>query len=411
MKKIVFYHTYLDGNYKSIIQDQLTKFFLGGLYDECDSLQIHISAPDPDRIPWLLDIVQYYSKIVPTVIEIDKSQYPDDYRESKITLLNLKKMADEVEGYYCYFHSKGVSTRHIFQDEWRNSCDWVTFCDWRPNIEMLDAGYDAVGPNYRRRIDGYHPHFSANYWWANHQHLKNLNFEYLENTTDIISEEFWIGSIDANFGSTFECGSVMPPLIETTINKYIKNKDMHTVFTPQTREWPKLATQQPTAWGNIPTILHDLVKRFGIKTEKAIEFGVEFGYSTSALANYFNTVNGVDTFVGDPHAGFNSDMLEIAKQNLAEFTNVNLIKSSYEDYIKDNPEMYDLAHVDIIHTYEDTYACGEWCIKHADITIFHDTLSFPDVYRACKDLSVKYDLNFYNYEESHGLGILTKLKL
>jgi len=411
MKKIVFYHTYLDGNYKNIIQEQLTKLFLGGLYEECDSVQLHIASPDPDRIPWLLDIVQYYSKIVTTVIQIDKSQYPEDYRESKITLMNLKKMADEVEGYYCYFHTKGVTTRTHFPDEWRNSCDWVTFCDWKPNIEMLDAGCDAVGPNYRSPEDGYHSHFSCCYWWTTHKHLRNLGTGYLEDVTNIFLEEFWIGSVDARFESTFECGSVYPPLIETTINKYIKNKDMHTVFTPQTREWPKLATQQISAWGNIPTILHDLIKRFGIKTEKAIEFGVEFGYSTSALANYFNTVDGVDTFVGDPHAGFNSDMLEATKQNLAEFTNVNLIKSSYEDYIKNNPEMYDLAHVDIIHTYEDTYACGEWCVKHADITIFHDTLSFPDVYRACKDLSIKYNLNFYNYEESHGLGILTKLKL
>ena len=66
---------------------------------------------------------------------------------------------------------------------------------------------------------------------------------------------------------------------------------MHTIFTPQTREWPKMATQHPSAWGNIPTIFKDLIERSGIKTEKAIEFGVEFGYSTSALANYFNIVD------------------------------------------------------------------------------------------------------------------------
>jgi hypothetical protein len=415
MKKIVFYHTYLDGNYKSIIQNQLTKLFLGGLYDACDSIQLHIASPNGDRIQWLLDIVKEYKKIIPTVIEIDKSQYPSDYRESKITLLNLKKMADEVEGYYCYFHSKGVSTREIFQDDWRNSCDWVTFCDWLPNIKMLDDGYDAVGPNYRRLDEGYDPHFSGNYWWATHKHLRNLNTEFLVDTTNIFLEESWIGSnwgtIEANLESTFECGSVYPPLIETTINKYIKNKSMHTIFTPQTREWPILATQHPSAWGNIPTIIKDIITRSGIKTEKAIEFGVEFGYSTSAFANYFNTVDGIDTFVGDPHAGFNSNMLEAAKSNLAQFSNVNLIRSSYEDYIKDNPEMYDFAHVDIIHTYEDTYNCGEWCVQHAEITVFHDTLSFPEVYRACVDLSAKYNLNFYNYEESYGLGILTKIKL
>lgn len=186
---------------------------------------------------------------------------------------------------------------------------------------------------------------------------------------------------------------------------------MHTIFTPQTREWPTLATQQPSAWGNIPTIIKDIITRSGIETNYAIEFGVEYGYSTSSLANYFDNVTGVDTFTGDVHAGFKGDMLDAAKENLAQFSNINLIRSSYEDYIKDNPEVYNMAHVDIIHTYEDTYLCGEWCVKHADITIFHDTLSFPEVYKACEDLSIKYNLNFYNYEESHGLGILTKLKL
>ena len=61
-----------------------------------------------------------------------------------------------------------------------------------------------------------------------------------------------------------------------------------------------------------------------------------------------------------------------------------------------------------MHTYEDTYKCGEWCVNNCKVTIFHDTLSFPDVYKACQDLSIKYNLDFYNYEDSHGLGILVK---
>jgi hypothetical protein len=36
------------------------------------------------------------------------------------------------------------------------------------------------------------------------------------------------------------------------------------------------------------------------------------------------------------------------------------------------------------------------------------SLSFPEVHRAVYDLSVKYNLDFYNYNESHGLGILVR---
>lgn len=186
----------------------------------------------------------------------------------------------------------------------------------------------------------------------------------------------------------------------------ITNEKQSVQYVPTHREWPVLAQQQPSAWGNIPTILKDIIDRFKLKTNRAIEFGVEFGYSTSALANYFEEVIGIDTFTGDEHAGFKGDIYEIAQSSLKIFKGVSLVKQSYQEYTNSHSERYDFAHVDIVHTYEDTYACGEWCVQHADVVIFHDTLSFPEVYKACLDLSNKYNLDFYNYEESYGLGIL-----
>ena len=185
---------------------------------------------------------------------------------------------------------------------------------------------------------------------------------------------------------------------------------MNTVkkFIPQTRRELDIKINQDSAWGNIPTILHDIISRFNIKTNKAIEFGVEYGYSTAALANYFDKVTGVDIFTGDEHAGYKGDIYEETKNNLIGYQGIELIKKSYQEYIINNNERYDFAHVDIIHTYEDTFKCGEWCVLHADVVIFHDTLSFPEVFKACLDLSRKYNLDFYNYEESYGLGILVK---
>ena len=179
-------------------------------------------------------------------------------------------------------------------------------------------------------------------------------------------------------------------------------------YIPENRYTPKLATQKPSAWGDIPSILEDIIKRFNIKKDKAIEFGVEWGYSTSALSNYFSEVTGVDTFKGDEHAGFKGDIFEETKSYLSEFTNIKLVKSPYQDYIVDNNEYCNLSHVDIVHTYEDTFKCGEWCVNHSDIVIFHDTESFDDVKRACQDLSIKYNLDFYNYKGSYGLGILVR---
>lgn len=180
-------------------------------------------------------------------------------------------------------------------------------------------------------------------------------------------------------------------------------------FIPEERDSPRVLSNVPTAWGDIHTILKGIIKRFNIKTKSALEFGVQYGFSISALSNYFDEVIGVDTFEGDIHAGIEEDFFMKTKTNLKDFSNVRLIQSSYQDYIVNRPfERYDLIHIDIVHTYKETFDCGEWSVNNSDITIFHDTESFQDVKSACLDLQKKYNLKFYNYPDSHGLGILIK---
>lgn len=178
-------------------------------------------------------------------------------------------------------------------------------------------------------------------------------------------------------------------------------------YTPLERDNPKTVNVS-TAWGDIPTILKDIINRFNINPKKALEFGTQYGYSTSALANYFEEVIGVDTFTGDIHTGIEENFFEKTKNNLKEYSNVKLIELSYQNYIINRVEQYDLIHIDIVHTYEDTYTCGEWAVNNSNAVIFHDTESFPDVRRACTDLAEKYNFRFYNYRPSYGLGILIK---
>lgn len=78
----------------------------------------------------------------------------------------------------------------------------------------------------------------------------------------------------------------------------------------------RLMTSRPSAWGDIPTILLDIIERFDIKRDKALEFGVEFGYSTSAIANYFDKVVGVDTFEGDIHSITTLDLQNYTAWNI-----------------------------------------------------------------------------------------------
>jgi hypothetical protein len=179
------------------------------------------------------------------------------------------------------------------------------------------------------------------------------------------------------------------------------------LYKPRHKETPeKILPAEVTAWRGLEQIIKDVIQQSGCGTKKCLEFGVEFGYSTVALSNYFEQVTGVDIFTGDPHAGFHGDIYEQVKSSLAAYPNIRLVQSDYKDFIKDNSDQYDLIHVDIIHTYEATYDCGLWAAQHSVCTLFHDTESFPEVKRAVADIARKTGKTFYNYPYHDGLGIL-----
>jgi hypothetical protein len=169
---------------------------------------------------------------------------------------------------------------------------------------------------------------------------------------------------------------------------------------------PELLIESDSSWEGLESILEDILDRFDIGRERCIEFGVEWCYSTVALSNFFQEVVGVDTFEGDITSGVKENHFVSTAKSVEQYKNIKLIESDYQDYIKQDDSMYDFAHVDIIHTYEHTYACGLWAIKHSKCCIFHDTESFPEVRRAVRDLARDTGKKVYNYPYSHGLGII-----
>lgn len=174
---------------------------------------------------------------------------------------------------------------------------------------------------------------------------------------------------------------------------------------------PKLAEVPiESAWKGLDRILVDIIERFQIPLESALEFGVQWGYSTSALAQVFKKVIGVDTFAGDKCAGFHNISFSDTSKRLKSWSNIQLIQQAYQDRIRWDKEQYDLIHIDIVHTYEDTFALGSWAAGHARVVIFHDTESYPDVKRAVNDIAIQTGREFYNYQGSYGLGILAPKK-
>ena len=166
-----------------------------------------------------------------------------------------------------------------------------------------------------------------------------------------------------------------------------------------------------SAWRGLEKIIRPLMDDFDIRGNKALEFGVDYGYSTAVLANFFKEVIGVDAFEGDIHAGERKVVLEMdpfqqAQKNLAGFDNIRLIKADYKDFIKTDNSRYDLIHVDIVHTYDATFECGLWSARHASMTIFHDTESYSDVKRAVEDIARETKKKAYNFPDHFGLGII-----
>jgi hypothetical protein len=178
------------------------------------------------------------------------------------------------------------------------------------------------------------------------------------------------------------------------------------VYKPQKKSKPEKLLQVTTAWSGLELIIEDILNRFDIKRNRCIEFGVEFGYSSVVFSNYFREVVGVDTFEGDQHTVHKGDHYDDTKARLSSFQNIQLHKSDYKDWIKVDDSLYDFAHVDIIHTYAETYECGLWAVNHSACTIFHDTESFPEVRRAVIDLAVATGKRAFNYPKCYGLGII-----
>lgn len=177
-------------------------------------------------------------------------------------------------------------------------------------------------------------------------------------------------------------------------------------YTPHSITQPAHTLDIVSAWRGLEGIIEDIMKRFDIKQDRCIEFGVEFGYSSVVFSNYFKEVIGVDTFEGDIHTEHKGNHYERTKASLSQYPNIKLVQSTYQEWIKQDNSQYDLAHVDIVHTYEHTYACGLWAAQHSKCAIFHDTDSFIEVRKAVIAIAKATNKKVYNYPHHNGLGII-----
>lgn len=171
---------------------------------------------------------------------------------------------------------------------------------------------------------------------------------------------------------------------------------------------PPITVDVPTAWREVVPAIAPILRDFNVHRQTCLEFGVDYGYSTAVFANYFDSVIGVDTFLGDGHAGYRDNLLAQTQNALKGFKNITLVQSDFHDFIKETRPQYNLIHIDIFHELEPTFECGRWSIDHADVVLLHDTRAFPGVMQACELIAQNTGCKFYEWPVQHGLGILVR---
>jgi hypothetical protein len=387
----VFYHLYCVNDHLLRFLKTYDKIVNSGLIQKCDNIFVNLTGPEKDKAGLLLKHLQ---KI--------KISFSDNDASEIDTLDFLWEKSKSEDFYALYLHCKGVT-----KTDNPNIQYWIDYLEYF-NIEKHDLcleklkNYDTCGVEIK---DNPYTHYCGNFWWANSSYIRKIEKMSVTSFECKLSEkwhcEFWIiGKNEGKFctlnQSFLEFNFYLFPFFE---NFYKLKKN----------NWPYNTKDVVSAWKGLEDYILEILNRYNVKRNIALEFGVDYGYSTDILSQVFNKVVGVDTFLSDIHTEHEQgDDFYYNIKNSFNKTNIDLYRLGYKSFIKNNNEFYDLIHIDIIHRYSETYECAEWAINHSNVVILHDTIAFPEVNDVCRDLSLKYKLGYNNIEYHNGLGILYK---
>lgn len=170
-------------------------------------------------------------------------------------------------------------------------------------------------------------------------------------------------------------------------------------------------------WSGHRRFAYDLIRY--IKPRNIVELGTHYGTSFFSFCQAVKDSNqsihcyAVDTWQGDPHAGFYGEDVFQAVQSVTarEFPHIGtLLRSNFDHALSFfQPNTIDLLHIDGYHTYEAVshdYKTWYPMLAERGIVLFHDIAEYHGdfgVYRLWEQLRGFPHLEF---PHSHGLGVL-----
>jgi hypothetical protein len=101
------------------------------------------------------------------------------------TITHMYQFAQNNDGYFLYFHTKGVSApQDPVRRAWRNRLTKKTITEYRTCVEYLQNGCDVAGCGWKEHPHQSsiqppytiykHSHFSGNFFWATSTYIKTL---------------------------------------------------------------------------------------------------------------------------------------------------------------------------------------------------------------------------------------------
>lgn len=185
-------------------------------------------------------------------------------------------------------------------------------------------------------------------------------------------------------------------------------------------EWFDYIGQYPSAWQGHLLWAYTQIPKIGPKV--VVELGVHWGHSFFTMAEackdrgYRTKLYGIDHWKGDEHAGeFSNEVYDTVVELAKNYPNVELIKKTFSEAVKDWDKPIDLLHIDGRHKYEDIkedFENWEPHVKEGGVIWLHDTQVKErgfGVYRYFEELKDKHP--GWKFEErfvSNGLGIIQK---
>lgn len=214
-----------------------------------------------------------------------------------------------------------------------------------------------------------------------------------------------------------------------TIKEQLKNvfpflsNELKTVvsgFESKKTDWNTIELSQfmelrESAWFGLGSIAFEIVRHF--KPKVIVELGTHMGFSAlvMALALKKNGINGkvyaVDTWEGDEHAGFYSNLVyETLKRRIHETcleNHLELVKDTFAN-ARSNFDKVDILHIDGLHTYkaaQNDFLTYKEKLSLGSLVMFHDVNThFKEMRKLWTALQWRYETCLIPY--SHGLGLL-----